>query len=85
MQRVHQMILSEVGSNGLESARLKLKKTPITTVLKSDGRRVALTRAEDGTEKEELIEERRSEDFEFLKLPQGGAAPQTEDRTEPIQ
>lgn len=55
MQRVHQMILSEVGAGGLEAARSRLKKTPVTTVVRGDGTRWAISRGDDGTEHEEVV------------------------------
>lgn len=61
------MLFSALSSGGLESARGKLKKTPVTTVLKHDGRRMVLRRGEDGTETEEMIEESRPEDAVYLK------------------
>lgn len=73
------MICSEVRDSGLQSARSRLKKTPVTTILRSDGRRFAITRGEDGTETEELIEEKRSEDQLYLTFSCESNATATKD------
>lgn len=65
MQRVHQMILAEVGSTGLEAARRSLKKTEVTTVVKGNGTRTAVTRDDDGVEHEEVVS-RRQVDIAYL-------------------
>lgn len=62
------MLFSALSNGGLNSVRSKLKKTPVTTLLKHDGSRVVLVRGEDGTEREEALEEKRPEDLVFLKL-----------------
>lgn len=67
MQRVHEMILAEVGANGLDAARGRLKKTLTTTVVRADGTRLAEIRCADGTIKE-AVQESRLEDMKFLGL-----------------
>mmetsp|Transcript_108411 Transcript_108411/g.337874 ORF Transcript_108411/g.337874 Transcript_108411/m.337874 type:complete len:417 (+) Transcript_108411:91-1341(+) len=58
MQRVQQMLLAEIGSEGLEAARLKLKKTAVTTVTYGDGKRLAVSRDEHGVERSTMVAQR---------------------------
>jgi len=76
MQRVHQMILAEVGADGLAAARSSLKKTAVTTVVRRDGTRLAVTRDDDGAEHEEVIG-RREVDSGYLGIPTGHSARDT--------
>lgn len=60
-------LLAEVGNGGLEAARARLRKTPVTSIVHGNGTRLNVTRGEDGVERTELVRP-RDEDLSYLGL-----------------